>query len=80
MPLIAIVQDSKRPGACRSCHAPITWATTIRGKHMPFDGEIVVVRTEGSPLTGTVVEYVDTDITPSHFQSCPNAADWRRRG
>lgn len=79
MPLVAIVHDSKGRGTCRSCKAPITWARTIRGKAIPFDGDIVVVRTEGSPLTGSVVEYVDTDVTPTHFQTCPQASDWRKR-
>lgn len=79
MPLIKIFQDSKGPGNCRSCHAAITWAETIRGKRMPFDGEIVAVKTEGSPIAGRVVEVIDTDVTSSHFATCPQANDWRRR-
>ena len=77
--ILKIYQDSKGPGTCRSCAAPITWAELTSGKRMPFDGEIVVVRTQGSILDGRVIEEVDTDITPSHFQTCPQAKDWRKR-
>lgn len=76
---VAIYQDSKGKGICRSCGAPIEWAETTRGKRMPFDSEIVAVRTQGSPIGGRVVEFVDTSVTPSHFQTCPDAKDWRRK-
>ncbi len=76
---IAIYQDSKGRGTCRSCGAAIEWAETIRGKRMPFDAPIVVVRSQGSPLEARVVEFVDTTVTPSHFATCPQAKDWRRR-
>jgi len=81
MPEVAIYADSKGPGTCRSCGAAITWAETIRGKRMPFDGEIVAVRTQGSALIGDgrVIEYVDTTVTPCHFETLPDAKDWRRR-
>jgi len=76
---IAIFQDSRSKAACRSCGAPIEWAETVKNqKRMPFDGEIVVTKTEGRLLVGRVIEYVDTSITPSHFSSCPQAKDWRR--
>lgn len=78
MAVIGIYADSKGRGRCRSCHAAITWAETIRGKRIPLDGEVVTVRTEGSPITGRVVEYIDTDITKSHFATCPQANNWRR--
>jgi DNA-directed RNA polymerase subunit RPC12/RpoP len=71
MPEIAIYQDSKGKGRCRSCGASIEWAETERGKRIPFDGEIVAVRSQGSPLGGRVLEYVDTSVTPSHFQNLP---------
>jgi hypothetical protein len=77
---IEIFADSKGPGRCRSCGAAITWAETRRGKRMPFDGEIVPLRTQGSVLEGDrVIEVVDTDVTPSHFQTCPDAKQWRKR-
>jgi hypothetical protein len=79
MSILHIFADSKGPGQCRSCGAAITWAELTSGKRHPFDGEIVVVRTQGRLLGGDrVVELVDTAITPSHFQTCPDAATWRQ--
>ena len=75
---IAIYQDSRGKGRCRSCGAPVEWAETLKGKRMPFDGEIVAVRTQGSPIWERVIEYVDTTVTPSHFATCPDAKTWRR--
>jgi len=79
MPILKIYQDSKGPGTCRSCGAGITWAELVSGKRHPFDGEIVPVRTQGSILDGRVIEDVDTSITASHFATCPDAKDWRRK-
>lgn len=78
MAAIGIYQDSRGKGHCRSCGAAIEWAKTFRGKWMPFDGEIVAVRTQGSPIGNRVIEYVDTTVTPSHFATCPDAKAWRR--
>lgn len=79
---IAIYQDSKGAGRCRSCGAAVEWAEVVKsGKRMPFDPPIVAVRTQGSVLDGEgrVVEMVDTTVTASHFQTCPQAKDWRRQ-
>lgn len=80
MAQLSIFQDSRGSGTCRSCGAPITWAELTSGKRMPFDGELVAVRTQGSLfLSGErVVEVIDTDITPSHFQTCPDRDQWRK--
>ncbi len=78
MPILKIYQDSKGKGACRSCGAPIEWAELTSGKRHPFDGEIVPVRTQGSILEGRVIEEVDTSISHSHFETCPDAKRWRR--
>jgi hypothetical protein len=78
MAILKIYADSKGAGQCRSCGAPITWAELTSGKRHPFDGELVAVRTQGSMLEGRVIEEVDTSITSSHFQTCPDAKDWRR--
>lgn len=79
MPEVAIYADSKGKGRCRSCGAAIEWAETTQGRRIPFDGEIVVARSQGNPITGRVVEYVDTSVTATHFQTCPEANTWRRR-
>lgn len=80
MPVLKIYQDSRNFGTCRSCGGRIEWAELISGKRHPFDGEIVVSRTQGNILDGgRVIEEVDTDVSPSHFQRCPDAKAWRRR-
>ena len=77
--IISIFQDSRGLDSCRSCGAPIEWAETFAGKRMPFDAPIVVVRTEGNPLRDRLLEYVDTDISKSHFATCPDRDQWRGR-
>lgn len=79
MALLRIYQDSKGRGRCRTCDAPVEWAELTSGKKMPFDPPIVAVRTEGSPVAGRVVEVVDSTVTTSHFATCPDAAQHRRR-
>jgi len=79
MPILQIYQDSRGKGTCRSCGAPVEWAELTSGKRHPFDGAIMPVQTQGSIISGRVIEFVDTDITASHFQTCPQAKDWRRR-
>jgi hypothetical protein len=29
--------SSKKPPECRKCHAPVIFALTVNGKHMPLD-------------------------------------------
>lgn len=79
--ILKIYQDSKGPGRCRTCGASITWAELTSGKRHPFDGEIVVLRTQGSILEGDgrVIEEVDLSVTSSHFATCPDADQHRRR-
>jgi len=79
--LIEIYADTRRPGVCRSCSAPIEWATVVKsGRAMPFNPPIDPVRIQ-PPLYGAEreVQVVDSTITSSHFATCPDAADWRRR-
>ncbi len=65
---------------CRSCDAPIVWATTPSGRKMPLsavaDGHgNVRLRSDGVALVVALGEgsYV------SHFATCPQAAQHRRR-
>jgi hypothetical protein len=73
---LAIFQDSRGPGFCRSCGAAVEWAETARGARMPFNA-IVVTRTQPT-MTGRVIEYVDSTVSRSHFATCPDAKTWRR--
>lgn len=78
--LLDLYQDSRGRGRCRSCGAPVEWAELTSGKRMPFDPEVVVLRTQGSLLGGErIVETVDTTVTLSHFTTCPDASSWRRK-
>ncbi|MEU6387686.1 hypothetical protein ABZ847_29485 [Streptomyces bauhiniae] len=73
---------------CRSCSAQIIWATTERGKTMPVNaepepgGNVQLVEQYGQ-LTAVVVPakraFGRTTLRMSHFVTCPNAAEWRRR-
>ena len=78
MALLEIFGDTRGKATCRSCGAPIEWAEMRKsGKRMPFDGEIVAVRT--SYVDGRLIEIVDSTVTTSHFATCQHATDWRRR-
>ena len=82
MAIITIFQDSKGPGHCRSCKASITWAETLAHKRMPFDGRIIVRQQDverKDKATGRVLEEVDTDISPTHWGTCPDAAKFKRK-
>lgn len=82
MSIVQIYADSKGGGTCRSCGADVEWAETVKNKkRMPFNPPIVAVRSQGSILEGNgrVIEDVDTTVTTSHFATCPDAKDWRRR-
>lgn len=70
MAVIEIWQDSKRKSRCRSCGGDVEWAVSAKtGRSMPFDGEIVSVRSQGSMLTDRVRELIDTSVSPIH--ECP---------
>lgn len=76
--------------ACISCGAPIAWAMTDSGARMPLDvpstdtGNVAAHRDESGVLRARVLP---ADVAParherlttSHFASCPNAAEHRRR-
>ena len=79
--LIDIYADTRRSGTCRSCGAPIEWATVVKsGKALPFNAPIAPVRMQ-PPLYGPEreVHVVDSTITTAHFATCPQAAQWRQR-
>lgn len=77
---------------CRSCHAPIVWATTTTGKRMtvnPEPGEggnirLVYRRGDNTPVAHVVPKAergnygADQAWYTSHFASCPQADEWRR--
>ena len=75
---------------CRSCTAPIIWASTVKGKVMPVDfdphpnGNILLHPRDGR---GPVAEVVPVgqdgllageQLRHSHFTTCPQADEHRR--
>jgi len=72
---------------CKSCGARIIWTLTMKGKRMPVDadpvenGNIALVEGE-NVVTSTVVEPARVPgvlLYVSHFATCPNAAQHRKR-
>jgi len=72
--------------SCRSCGAAITWVKTSAGKTMPVDAEPVadgnlviedgVVRYLSS---NQVAMFVPANKYKSHFATCPNASEHRKK-
>ena len=79
---LAIFQDSKGDGTCRSCGRPIVWAELTSGTRHPFDRPLVVASVQPDMFgdSARVVEHIDTAVSSSHFATCPNAATHRRSG
>lgn len=79
---------------CRSCDAPIIWATSAKtGKNMPVNAEPVKGGTIALDWShdGTVRANVlsvrqlagasfGRPLRSSHFATCPQARQWRNRG
>jgi len=75
---------------CRTCQAPIIWATSSGGKRMPVDAEPVpdgnveltlqpgaFVGPVAAVLTGPSL--FEKPLRTAHFTTCPDAEQWRRR-
>ncbi len=74
-----VLHDTRRADTCRSCKAPVTFfAMAKSGNFMPFDGDPVYVKTEQSADNKTI-GVIDGSAFPSHFATCPQASNWRKR-
>lgn len=73
---LLIVPPTHR-GTCRSCGAEIEWAETVTGSRMPFNPPVAFVP-RLDDLGDDVVE-IDRATTVSHFATCPQAEQWRRK-
>ena len=63
---------------CRSCDAPIEWAITTKGQRIPLDEGL---HDDGNLHIDDGIAVV-TSMRPArrtHFQSCPDAARFRRK-
>lgn len=72
-----------RAQECRSCQAPIIWVRTTAGRRMPLDaqptaqGNVVLRDGVATVLSGPAP---DGNGRMPHHATCPDAAQWRRRG
>lgn len=79
---IVILNTTRRVGVCRSCGASLEWATVAATqKQMPFNRPIVLLPVLTRAGGGVMTDYVQVDMsqTTSHFATCPDAKQWRRR-
>lgn len=72
---------------CKSCRAPIVWATTERGRAIPVDAEphadgnlVLVPVDRGVYLARAYQPLFDGKAKRhrSHFATCPNAPEHRK--
>jgi predicted RNA-binding Zn-ribbon protein involved in translation (DUF1610 family) len=59
----------RRITRCKSCRAQIIWFRTLAGKNMPVDADTVEPEDDDLDLSRHV----------SHFSTCPQAGQHRRR-
>ena len=73
---------------CRSCGAPIIWALTKHDRRIPLDpipvpdGNINISVDENGQTRSEIVNaplFSSAPLYVSHFVTCPNAAQHRRR-
>lgn len=57
--------------SCRSCGAPIVWFRTAKGHRMPVDA--------GTTKPTDAEHQLDLSRHVSHFATCPNANQHRRK-
>ncbi len=74
---VRVYADTKGPGRCRSCAAPITWAETRAGKRMPLEGHEPVPKSSEHSEDRRLIEVYDASDT--HWANCPDAPDWKRK-
>lgn len=76
--MFQVLDKTKGAAKCRSCGATITWFEMAKsGKRMPFDGDPVYVKTDTKD--GALVGFIDGTMFPSHFATCAQADEWRKR-
>ena len=71
--------DTTGWGMCRGCGARIQWIELTSTKKMPFDREIVPIRSRREPSTNRVILEIDTDINTVHWSTCTQPDQFRRK-
>ena len=81
-------RDKPNNARCASCDAPVTWVRNIMsGKRQPIDDhDIGLLRVDTRPdrdgdsvACGEVDFGGDSPMHTSHFASCPERDQWRKR-
>lgn len=73
--MIAVYDDTRGPGTCRSCGAHIQWYETVLGKRMPMEDNAAPVSHQDDFISGRVV--LRFDNAASHWANCPDAKQWK---
>jgi hypothetical protein len=66
---------------CRSCGAEIIWAETITGSRIPVDATMgaTVFTLRPGAMSGMPPVFVAVKPYTSHFATCPNADEHRKK-
>jgi len=64
---------------CKSCGAPIEWAVTEHGKRIPMDQGMHADGNMTVDSFGTARMTEERPARRTHFQSCPDAPEHRRK-
>lgn len=75
---VEVLPGTRRAGQeCRSCKRRVTFYKTVAGKWMPFNGD-PPLEMQSSFLEGEVSRAFIA-AKESHFATCPDAKQWRKR-
>jgi hypothetical protein len=74
--LIRLYEDSRSPGRCRGCEAPIEWFDTLNGRKMPMAAGAVPRKSETEAATQRVIAFFAA--ADAHWASCPARENFRR--
>lgn len=64
---IGTLPETRNGATCRRCQKSVVWITTVTGLRLLFNSDPLVVKTDGNPISGRVVEHVDED----EVHGCP---------
>lgn len=73
-------EEIERGAKCKSCDAAIVWAITMNGSKAPINAGYAVNESKRFKIAGGVeVEIIAVSNNASHFSTCPQANQFKRR-
>lgn len=73
-------EEIEREAKCKSCGATIIWAVTTNGAKAPMNADFVPLDLKTIKAAGGAeVEIVSVAGKASHFATCPQAQQFRRK-